>query len=289
MIVRPESDRLVIDAPSKVNLHLEILGKRSDGYHELETLMVSISLCDTLEFRELPSGTTLRCSDPSVGEGDDNLVMRAVHLTRQESGCQRGIAIDLTKRIPVAAGLAGGSSDAAATLAGLNQLWDLQWSHERLAELASRLGSDIPFFFDTPAAICRGRGEKVTPCPMGTTLHLVVIAPKSGLSTKAVYQQLQVPAVTTSVEPIRLALEKGDAETVATMLHNRLEDVSLRLNPEVAELKRRAATWPCLGHLMSGSGSAYFAICHSFEQAQDLGAALQSQDLGSVFVVRSSH
>ena len=117
MIVERQQDALTVHAPAKVKLQLEVLGKRADGYHELETLMVAVSLCDVLHFRTHTSGTVVRCDEPAVGEGRDNLVMRAVELVRRETGITTGIEISLTKRIPVAAGLAGGSSDAAATLA----------------------------------------------------------------------------------------------------------------------------------------------------------------------------
>jgi len=217
--------------------------------------------------------------------------VQAAKLIRQETGCNRGIDIELTKRIPVAAGLAGGSSDAAATLFGLNQIWQLGLSRRKLSELAAQLGSDVPFFFLVPAAVGRGRGEELTPCPLGTTLHFVLVCPAEGLSTQAVYREVtppSSPAETRPIEPILSALQSGNAAQVAALLFNRLEEASLRLSPAVAELKRLAASWDCLGHLMSGSGSAYFALCSSADQARDLSRTLQSQNLGSVFVVRSS-
>jgi 4-diphosphocytidyl-2-C-methyl-D-erythritol kinase len=289
MIVQQQSDQLVIEAPAKVNLHVEILGKRADGYHEIETLLVSVSLYDTLVFREQPSGTTLHCSDPQAGRGDDNLVMRAVSLVREETGCADGIAVDLTKRIPVAAGLAGGSSDAAATLVGLNQWWKLGWSADRLIELGARLGSDVAFFFRTPAALARGRGEDVTACSIAKQLDLVLVCPPGRLATADVFREVTLGHAPVSVEPIRLALEAGEVEQTAKLLHNRLEEVSLRLSPAVAELRRRASQWDCLGHLMTGSGSGYFAICSSYEHARALARQLRTQNLGSVFVVHTGH
>lgn len=288
MIVDRQGDRLTIEAPAKVNLHLEIHGKREDGYHEIETLLVTVSLYDTLEFREVPDGTDFHCSEPSVGVGEENLVMRAVRLVRVESGIERGIGITLTKRIPAQAGLAGGSSDAAATLAGLNLWWDLGWSRERLAELGAQLGSDIPFFFHAPSAIARGRGEKVTPCRLGTTLHLVIVHPAQGLSTKEVFGRLQLPDRPASIAPIVSALEKGEVAEVARLLFNRLESVSVALSPAVAGIKAEAEQWKCLGHRMTGSGSAYFAICETSEQAQSLASSLAGRNLGSVFVVTST-
>lgn len=289
MIVDDRGDRLVVQAPAKLNLHLEVLGKRPDGYHELETLMVSVSLYDTLTFRPQPSGTTVHCADEQVGAVDDNLVTRAIRLVREQSGRTDGIAVELDKQIPVAAGLAGGSSDAAATLSALNHLWDLQWPKDRLVQLAEQLGSDVAFFFDTPAAVARGRGELVTPCQLGAPLHAVLISPEAGLSTAQVYANLKPPDKPVSIDPIVGALKAGDVEQVAQLLFNRLEEASLPLSPAVASLKEQAASWDCAGHLMSGSGSTYFALCRSAEQAQGLGEFLRPAGLGKVFVVQSSH
>lgn len=287
VIVKRENDRLTIHAPAKVNLHLETLGKRPDGYHEVETVMVTIGLYDTMVFRAADSGTVVQCDDPRLPCDSSNLVVRAVNLVRQETGLDLGIGIDLTKRIPMAAGLGGGSSDAASTLVALNLWWNLGWSRERLAELAAQLGSDVPFFLHAPAAIGRGRGERVTPCFMAMTLNLVVVCPPVGLSTRMVYEQLPRVESPVSLAPMVQALECGDAESVGKLLFNRLESVAVRLSPAVADLSERARLWPCLGHRMSGSGSAYFAICSSTELAQELGDALLPLDLGDVYVMSS--
>ena len=161
MLIDRYADDLVVWAPAKVNLFLEVLGKRPDGYHEIATLMAAVGLCDTLVFKEEPSGEVrLRSSNSDLSTGPENLVMRAVELVRQHMGSKRGVAIRLIKRIPLAAGLAGGSTDAAATLAGLNQLWRLGLETKDLAGLAAQLGSDVPFFFAAPAAWCTGRGSR---------------------------------------------------------------------------------------------------------------------------------
>ena len=180
---------LTVRAPAKVNLFLEVLGRRPDGYHAVETLMLGVSLFDGLEFRDDPAGAVrLACTDPALGTGPDNLVVRAADLLRQRTGHPGGAAVRLVKRIPWAAGLAGGSSDAAATLAGLNRLWRLGLTREALAELASELGSDVAFFLSPPAAWCTGRGEIVSPLRPGKRLHLVVVSPATGLSTPEVYR-----------------------------------------------------------------------------------------------------
>lgn len=289
MIVRRENDRLLVDAPAKVNLHLEVLGKRPDGYHELETLMVTVSLYDTLTIKPVPEGTVLSCSDPNLAMGTDNLVTRAVELARREGGCDQGLSVELTKRIPAAAGLAGGSSDAAATLAGLSLLWDLNWSRDRMAELGAQLGSDVPFFFHAPAAIAKGRGERLTPVLLGTRLHLVLVCPDEGLSTARIFADLNPPTEPKSIRPIVEALEDGQLSRLGALLFNRLEEVAVRHSPAVRELAQEAPNWDCAGSVMSGSGSAYLALCSSYEQAETLRQQLVSKKSVSVFVVKSSH
>ena len=164
MQIERQAGALVMQAPAKVNLFLEVLAKRPDGYHDIETLMVAVNLFDTLKFREEPGGDIrLTCNHPDLSTGSDNLVIRAAALLKQQTGCEKGARIRLTKRIPLAGGLAGGSSDAAATLVGLNRLWKLGLTRARLTDLAKELGSDVAFFFSAPAAWCTGRGERVTP------------------------------------------------------------------------------------------------------------------------------
>ena len=223
MLFRQSRQTLVVHAPAKVNLFLEILGKRSDGYHDLETLMVSVGMYDTLTFMEDQTGKIrLRCFEGSpVGSlprvrsaplpvDGDNLVVRAADLLRSRAGVGQGIRIELIKRIPVAAGLAGGSSDAAATLVALNRLWNLRLGSDQLARLASELGSDVAFFLNpTPAAICRGRGEIIEPIAPAATLHFVIACPTSGLSTAAVFKRCTVPARPRSVMPITACLQSG--------------------------------------------------------------------------------
>ena len=223
MCINRYADDVVAWAPAKVNLHLEVLGKRPDGYHEIATLMVAIRLFDTLVFRDEPTGDIrLQCTRHGLSTGPDNLVVRAAHLLQQHAGCQRGAAIRLVKRIPLAAGLAGGSTDAAATLAGLNELWKLGLGREELANLAARLGSDIPFFLDGPAAWCSGRGERVKATPLGATLDFVLLCPPFGLSTADVYRRVMVQERPESGEEIRRALATGEVAAIAQAMHNRL-------------------------------------------------------------------
>jgi len=208
---------LVVHTPAKLNLFLELLGKREDGYHELETLMVAVDLFDTLTFTEEDSNDIrLQCSGLGAGKqgsvpgsfapggaaqasadaegegiplGSDNLVVKAAQLLRGHAGVERGVRISLVKRIPSAAGLAGGSSDAAATLMALNRFWNLGLGVFELQRLASHLGSDVAFFVDgTSAAVCHGRGEIIEPLDVPLGLHFVIVRPRTGLSTALVYK-----------------------------------------------------------------------------------------------------
>ncbi|MBV9126360.1 MAG: 4-(cytidine 5'-diphospho)-2-C-methyl-D-erythritol kinase [Planctomycetes bacterium] len=281
---------MVVWAPAKVNLYLEILGKRPDGFHELATLMVAVSLYDTLEFKEDVSGAiTLGCTHPHLSTGGDNLVCRAAHLLRERTGCRRGARIQLVKRIPLAAGLAGGSSDAAATLAGLNRLWRLKRTPAELAALGAELGSDVAFFFATPAAWCTGRGEQVTPWPLGRALDLVLVSPPVGLSTAEVYRGVRVPEQPHTGQEIRAAARAGDVEEIGRRLHNRLQPAAERLCPAVASLGSRLHRLGPAGCLMSGSGSCLFALCRHRHEAMTIAREFRrGSDEGlSVFVVRS--
>src|SRR5205085_2403024 len=179
------------------------------------------------------------------------LVCRAAELVRRRAGHAGGVAIRLWKRIPLAAGLAGGSSDAAATLAGLNRLWRLGWTRAELAGLGAELGSDVAFFFFTPAAWCTGRGERVEPLSLGRPLDLVLACPAVGLSTAQVFRHVTVPAHPLVGDEVRRAAAAGDVVELGRRLHNRLQPVAERLCPAVADLRVRLASLGPAGQLMS--------------------------------------
>jgi 4-diphosphocytidyl-2-C-methyl-D-erythritol kinase len=287
MIAERHNGAVVVRAPAKVNLFLEVLAKRPDGYHEIATLLVAVSLYDTLEFKEDSSGAVrLHCDAPELTTGPDNLVRKAADLLRQRTGCARGADIRLTKRVPLAAGLAGGSTDCAAALAGLNRLWRLGLAREELARLGGELGSDVPFFFHTPAAWCTGRGEVVTPLALGRPLDFVIVKPAAGLSTAEVYRGVTVPEAPETGDEVRRAVADGDVEAVGRHLHNRLQEAAQRLRPEIAAgLERLRAAGPA-GQLMSGSGTSLFALCRDPGEAQRVARAVMAPDLW-VCVVRS--
>jgi 4-diphosphocytidyl-2-C-methyl-D-erythritol kinase len=288
MIVRPSAGGVECLAPAKLNLFLEVLGKRPDGYHELLTLMVAVDLHDTLDFADEPSGRIeLRCDDPGLPTGSENLVVRAAQRLREAAGVQRGATIELSKAIPAQAGLGGGSSDAAATLTALDRLWDLQTPPERLDALAGELGSDVPFFRHGSAALCRGRGEQVEPVALPRAFHFVLVCPPVGLSTADVYRRVTPPARPRPVGPILEALRSGDPVALGRSLFNRLQPVAERIRPDLRRVRHALDELrPSLdGYAMSGSGSAYFGLARDRPAAEAAAQQLGTLGLGRVWAV----
>jgi 4-diphosphocytidyl-2-C-methyl-D-erythritol kinase len=289
MIVREVAGGVEVLAPAKLNLFLEILGRRPDGYHELESLMVAVDLYDRLTFAEDSSGSiTLTCDDPTLPTDGANLVVRAAERLRSDTGCRRGARIELHKAIPVQAGLAGGSSDAAAALVALDRLWDLRLAPRQLDELAGEIGSDVAFFRHAPAAVCRGRGERVEPLAVPRAYHFVLVCPPVGVSTAEVYHQLSLSDRTQPIAPALKAFAGGQPAELGKTLFNRLQPVAETLCPA---LKRVGAALADLGpslvdgHLMSGSGSAYFGLCRDRDAANLAAQRLDPLGLGRVRVV----
>jgi 4-diphosphocytidyl-2-C-methyl-D-erythritol kinase len=273
---------VVVWAPAKVNLFLEVLGKRPDGFHQIATLMLAIRRFDTLWFKEDPSGRLhLTCNRPELSTGPDNLVLRAARLLQERTGCTRGCNARLVKRIPMAAGLGGGSADAAATLCGLNQLWRLQLPDADLEKLGAELGSDVPFFFHTPAAWCTGRGEIVTPVAAPQALDLVLLCPGFGCSTAEVYRQVHVPAAPLNGSAARAALAAGDVESLGGLLHNRLQPAAEKVAPQLVDLQGRLRRAGPAGAILSGSGSTLLALCRNQGDARRIAAELRGDAQGA--------
>lgn len=278
---RAGPDALTIAAPAKLNLFLEIVRKRPDGYHDLESLMVAVELFDTLELRSAPNGEiTLQCEPDGLSTGPDNLVYKAaVTLRGAVNRPDLGAAIRLTKRVPTQAGMGGGSSDAAAALVGLNEIWKLAQTRTQLAAIAASIGSDVAFFLALPAAWCTGRGEITAPEPApARALDFVLVLPPVGVSTPAVFKRLTVPGAPVSGDRLRAAFRAGDPVAVGTALFNRLEPPAFGAEPLVERVRRRLTDLepaPC-GALMSGSGSTVFAVCRDRAHALDVAEAFRT-------------
>jgi 4-diphosphocytidyl-2-C-methyl-D-erythritol kinase len=292
MWIERQADAVMAWAPAKVNLFLEVLARRADGYHEIATLMMAVSLYDTLEFKEDSSGTIQVESDlPTLPTGPANLIHKAATLLRQRAGITRGMRVQVRKRIPLQAGLGGGSSDAAATLAALNRLWQLGLAGTELDALGTQLGSDVPFFLSGPAAWCTGRGERTEPMTLGQPLWVVLACPNEGQSTAEVYKEVRVPEHYQTGAEIRQAAQSGEIDAIGRGMFNRLQPVAEKLCPAVGILAKRVADLHPTGTLMSGSGSAVFALCRDRSEAVRIAHQLRSgtEDGSSprVFMVRS--
>ncbi|MHB1033129.1 MAG: 4-(cytidine 5'-diphospho)-2-C-methyl-D-erythritol kinase [Pirellulales bacterium] len=298
MYVHRRATGLEIWTPGKLNLFFEVLAKRSDGFHEIETLMCPINLYDTLYFREGPKGQVeLQCewasrsTEPSgseigrLPEKSDNIVVRAVQLLRQVARVASGAVMRLVKRIPIAAGLGGGSSDAAAALAAANLGWGLGWSQGDLSRLAAELGSDVPFFLNRGPAVCRGRGEQVQPLAGLGTWHFVVVRPPAGLSTASVYRACRPAEQPRRLAPLLESMAHGRAGLVGRFLHNRLQPVAESLSPWIERLKDEFNDLDCLGHQMSGSGTCYFGLCRHARHARRVAGRLQTRGVGAVYAL----
>jgi 4-diphosphocytidyl-2-C-methyl-D-erythritol kinase len=264
--------RLELSARAKVNLALEVLSRRPDGYHEIATVMQTVELADRLVLEEA-DGLSVTTSAPGVPTDERNLAYRAAAVLREAAGLSRGVQITLDKRIPVAAGLGGGSTDAAAVLAGLNRLWGLRWPVARLEELAVGLGMDVPFFLRGGAALATGRGEQLAPVE-GAALPLVLVNPRFPVNTAEMYGRV-TPAMYSSGGQARQmvgALTSRRTGRVAASLYNGLEAAARAAYPEIGHMLAALGAAGALGAAMSGSGPTVFAIARSWEQARQIRA-----------------
>jgi len=313
MVPRKVGSAWEVDAPAKLNLYLEVLGKRTDGFHDLETLLVPVRIFDRLQWT--PGHTT---SPPAPAErqlclqvdhqtlparsralcnsGDGNLVLRAAKLLAQKAGVEPWGVFRLSKRIPIQAGMGGGSSDAAAALLLANKAWNIGYSQEQLMELAVEVGSDVPFFLSGGPAVCRGRGELITPVAGLPKFHFVIVKPSVGLSTAEVFRQFSFgtgkqSATQTATqdrgETILNMLRKGAVAQAGKEMRNTLESVAERLAPILRQIKRSLTESGCSISLMTGSGSAYLGIARTAWHARRTAHALASQNLGTVLATSS--
>ena len=243
-------------APAKINLSLKILSRREDGFHEIETLIAPITLCDemTLDKRDSRTGIKFQCDNPSVPKGNDNLVVRAANLFFETTKLTPGVSIGLKKKIPHGAGLGGGSSDAASALLALNELFETKLPREALAKMGETIGSDVPFFIFESAAICKGRGELVTPMKLQQRLSILLLKPAFAVSTAWAYSRWQdsreIPRVWYATQ-----------EFAGQSFVNDLERPVFEKFVFLAQLKMWLLKQPEVGAaLMSGSGSTVFTV-----------------------------
>ena len=274
-----------VRTPAKINLSLVVFGPRSDGYHELHTVMGTVGLYDDLEIRPgHGEGIELVCSGIASPAGGENIVAQAAELLGQRVGRAPDIRIHLHKRIPLGAGLAGGSSDAAACLWGLNQFWELGLSVGELSIVASQLGSDVPFFLQAPVALCTGRGEIVKPIPQRCTRYVLLIFPSLQVPTARVYEQYQYDPQQTdkAMKRVDYYLRRGDLNGLVAQGINSLTEPCRELFPELRDLSNRIEGMEIGPVHMSGSGSCLFTTSDSNGQVAAWARELQQRGLAEI-------
>ena len=303
MNLLPNSTYLTVHAPAKVNWFLELLRKRDDGFHQIETFMSTVSLYDTLMFAPRDD-SELRLSVKhehqadagSIPDGPDNLVLRAAEAVRARctsTVAQRGVDILLHKRIPSAAGLGGASSDAAATIRAMNFFWGSPLAQNQMHDIAADLGSDVPFFLSGGTALCEGRGELISSvdAPVG---HWVVIGkPSKGLSTPEVFSKVKIPQSRIATESMHNAADFGDrlkagrVSAIGRALFNRLQRFAMPLNEDIVKVQKEFQLLQdlgrCCGHQLSGSGSSYFGLFGSRRLATNTVVRLRGRMPGFRF------
>ncbi len=268
-----------IQARAKINWTLDIVGKRPDGYHLLDSIMQPLMLCDTLRLEPSHDLTLSITGTNALSAGADNLVLRAAEALRQAAGIKKGAQITLTKRIPMGAGLGGGSADAAAALRGLCQLWKLSFSLEQLCKLGVCLGADIPFCLHDRPMRAQGIGEQLTPILCSRCFPLVLIQPCAALSTKAVFSAYhqQEDVLVSDTALVLSGLAQGQLSWIATGIRNALEQASIPMRPEIASAKEALLAAGATAAQMTGSGSVVFGAFETVPQAQAAYDALCAQ------------
>lgn len=284
-----------VSAPAKVNLTLRVHGRRDDGFHEVTSLVIGIGLADSVYVgngeRTAPGGSIhLRCSEPDLPAGEDNLVVRAARLLAERTGSRRGVHIGLEKRIPVGAGMGGGSSDAAAVLRALSTWWDIGWSRHQLSALGAEIGSDVPLFFHLPAAVIRGRGERVEPVTMRWSGWVGLVLGGAFVSTPQVYGALNASPVTerTTDERIEVILGATRADEIGPLLGNDLEPGVFRVCPMMRRLLERVQEVGGRFARISGAGSTVYSLFDGEGDAHAWAEHIRRNELSSaVHVVRA--
>lgn len=280
---------ITVSARAKINLTLDVLGKRPDGYHEVAMIMQTLALADLVHLREADS-ILLETNDLRLPADESNLAYRAAALLRRECGIDRGVHIRLEKRIPMAAGLAGGSSDAAAVLKGLTQLWKLSLTADDLSRLGATLGSDVPFCLFGGTALATGRGEVITQLRDLPSRPVVLAKLPVDVATASVYKGYRPEAVAVhpDTQSVLLAISQANWHTIEHSLVNVLESVTVKQYPQIAEIKTLMLNAGATNSLMSGSGPTVFCLAEDDTAARQIAQRLTQECTAEVIVTKTS-
>ncbi|WP_295158839.1 4-(cytidine 5'-diphospho)-2-C-methyl-D-erythritol kinase [Selenomonas sp. AE3005] len=280
---------VTVEANAKINLTLDILGKRPDGYHEVAMVMQTVGLHDTLTLEKREQGISLNINVPWLKADEKNLAWRAASLVQEEFGLTGGVHIELIKRIPVAAGLAGGSADAAAVLKGMSELYGLNLSDNKLCELGAKLGSDIPFCLLGGTMLATGRGEVLKRLPDMPETWVVLVKPRISVSTAWAYQNYDEQGAERHPdnEAIQKEIARGNRKGVAKLLCNVLESVTINKYDVIERYKQMMLDKGAMASMMSGSGPTVFALAKNREQAEEIAGFMRQEKNADVFVTRT--
>lgn len=282
-------------AQAKLNLSLDILGVRNDGFHEVEMILQSIDLADEIFIsRSTVAGINL-IVEPSDIEGadllpldDNNLVVKAARIMFDHCNLDGGLDIRLKKNIPIGAGLAGGSTDAAAILRAVNRLCDLNLSSDLLRDLAKEIGSDVPFCVEGGTALATGRGERLTPLPTLPSIPIVLVKPQGSVATAWAYKSYDADPSPEHPDTLQLieAIKIGDVEAVGELMFNVLERITVKLHPSIVNIKQKLIDAGAVAAVMSGSGPTVFAIAQSIDRAQSIADSIRDPN-AKIFVTQT--
>lgn len=281
-------DKIVIKAMAKINLGLDVIRKRTDGYHEVRMVMQSVNLYDTLTFTKSDEkGITLTANKREIPLDERNLIYKAADLLYKRYSMPEGVRIHLDKKIPMAAGMAGGSTDAAAALTGMNRLFELGISQEELCGLGVKIGADVPYCIMGGTVLAEGIGEILTPLPPAPDCFLVIAKPGIDVSTKYVYENLHADKLTChpDIDGMVRAVSNQDRRGIAVAMGNVLETVTVREYPVIDEIKKFMKENGAVNSLMSGSGPTVFAIMENAEKAERLKQSLAETGLAKEIFV----
>ncbi len=264
-------DTITLKARGKINLTLDVIGKRENGYHDLRMIMQTINLYDTIKIKKTKTpGIRIHNNLAWLPADDRNIAYKSTQLFLQESGIVSGIYIDIVKRIPVAAGLAGGSSDAAAVLIGLNKLFQTGYTKKQLMEMGVKIGADVPFCIMRGTVLAEGIGEELTPLKSLPYTHILLVKPNISVSTASVYKALKVDEIKThpQTDHVIEAINQGDLTEVFANMGNVLEDVTVKMHPGIEKIKSKMIEYGAINSMMSGSGPTVFGVFDSKKKAQ---------------------
>ena len=255
-------NKLTLEARAKINLTLDIVNKRDDGYHDVSMVMQTISLCDTLHFKVIERGIKLNSNNLRLPKDERNIIYKSAKLLLEQTKVDKGIEVYVEKRIPVAAGLAGGSSNAACTIIALNKLWNLNLENEDLLDIGLKIGADVPFCMIEGTALAEGVGEILTNLDPLPKLYVVLVKPSIRISTPWAYSLVNIKSIKNHPENIKMVegIQAGDAHLITSKMRNVFEDFIFKKYPRLTDIKEKMIRLGALNSLMSGSGPTIYGL-----------------------------